>query len=118
MDNSESLKGLTNDANWSDLTSWDKAYYQHGFQADGEATIHAIASMDGNWFTLSDGTKMLDFQSQLISDSFGHRHPAFHGKIKEAMEDYGHAFYGFANKSNVLVNTFFGTEKKWKITGL
>ncbi|MBT6442004.1 MAG: hypothetical protein HOK61_06230, partial [Alphaproteobacteria bacterium] len=73
---SDTKKSDIGDVNWDQVAQWDTKYYLHGPQAAGEANIATIASMDGNWFTLADGTRMLDFQSQLISDSFGHRHPA------------------------------------------
>jgi len=95
---SDTKKSDIGDVNWDQVAQWDTKYYLHGPQAAGEANIATIASMDGNWFTLADGTRMLDFQSQLISDSFGHRHPAIHAKIEEAMSRTGHAFYGFANQ--------------------
>lgn len=83
---------------WQTLESWDRAYYLHSLQADSEHVYSAIDSMDGNYFTLADGTKMLDFQSQLISDSMGHRHPAIHAELARAMERYGHAYFGFGNE--------------------
>ena len=60
---------------WEQLEKWDRAYYLHGLQAASEYHYIPVDSMDGNWFTLADGTRMLDFMSQLISDSMGHRHP-------------------------------------------
>ena len=83
---------------WQTLETWDRAYYLHGLQAESEHVFSAIDSMDGNYFTLADGTRLLDFQSQLISDSMGHRHPAIHAELTRAMERYGHAFFGFANE--------------------
>lgn len=83
---------------WQQLERWDRAYYLHGLQAQSEHTFTAVDSMDGNYFTLPDGTRLLDFQSQLISDSMGHRHPAIHRELARAMERYGHAFFGFANE--------------------
>ena len=41
---------------------------------------------------------MLDFMSQLISDSMGHRHPAIHAELARAMERYGHVYFGMANE--------------------
>ena len=83
---------------WEQLEKWDRAYYLHGLQAAEEHNYIPVDSMDGNWFTLADGTRMLDFMSQLISDSMGHRHPAIHAELARAMERYGHAYFGLANE--------------------
>jgi taurine--2-oxoglutarate transaminase len=83
---------------WSQLERWDRSYYLHSTQAAHEHVFTAVDSMDGNYFTLADGTRLLDFQSQLISDSMGHRHPAIHAELKRAMERYGHVLFGLANE--------------------
>jgi taurine--2-oxoglutarate transaminase len=83
---------------WKQLERWDRAYYLHSTQAAAEHVFTAVDSMDGNYLTLSDGTRLLDFQSQLISDSMGHRHPAIHGELTRAMERYGHVLFGMANE--------------------
>ena len=61
----------------------------HSLQAVSEHTYVPVDNMDGNWFTLADGTRMLDFMSQLISDSMGHRHPAIHAELARAMASDG-----------------------------
>ena len=83
---------------WNELERWDRAYYLHGLQAENELSITAVDSTDGNYLTLADGTRLLDFMSQLISDNLGHRHPAIHGALAEAMERYGHVTYTMANE--------------------
>ena len=83
---------------WNELERWDRAYYLHGLQAEDELSITAVDSTDGNYLTLADGTRLLDFMSQLISDNLGHRHPAIHGALAEAMERYGHVTYTMANE--------------------
>ncbi|MGD9536148.1 MAG: aspartate aminotransferase family protein [Alphaproteobacteria bacterium] len=83
---------------WDQLERWDRSYYLHSTQAAAEHVYTAVESMDGNYFTLADGTRMLDFQSQLISDSMGHRHPAIHAELARAMERYGHVQFGMAHE--------------------
>ena len=56
---------------WNELERWDRAYYLHGLQAEDELSITAVDSTDGNYLTLADGTRLLDFMSQLISDNLG-----------------------------------------------
>ena len=83
---------------WDELERWDRAYYLHGLQAEGEHSFTGVDATDGNYIVLADGTRLLDFMSQLISDNMGHRHPAIHGALAEAMERYGHVTYTMANE--------------------
>ena len=83
---------------WDELERWDRAYYLHGLQAEAEHSFTGVDATDGNYIVLADGTRLLDFMSQLISDNLGHRHPAIHGALAEAMERYGHVTYTMANE--------------------
>ena len=83
---------------WNELERWDRAYYMHGLQAESELDITAVDATEDNYLVLADGTRLLDFMSQLISDNMGHRHPAIHGALAEAMERYGHVTYTMANE--------------------
>lgn len=83
---------------WSAIERWDRDYYLHNTAGRGEHGFWAVDRMDGAWLTMADGSRLLDFQSQLISDSMGHRHPAIHGEIIRAMDRYGHVFFGMANE--------------------
>ena len=83
---------------WNELERWDRAYYLHGLQAEAEHSFTGVDATDGNYIVLADGTRLLDFMSQLISDNLGHRHPAIHGALAEAMERYGHVTYTMANE--------------------
>ena len=83
---------------WNELERWDRAYYLHGLQAESEHSFTGVDATDGNYIVLADGTRLLDFMSQLISDNLGHRHPAIHGALAEAMERYGHVTYTMANE--------------------
>ncbi|MEO0413199.1 MAG: aspartate aminotransferase family protein [Pseudomonadota bacterium] len=82
---------------WSEIEAWDRQYYLHNTQAKADHVFTGVESQDGNYFTLADGTRLLDFQSQLISDSLGHRHPGIYNEIHRAMERYGHVFFGMAS---------------------
>lgn len=83
---------------WKRIEQWDRAYYLHTVQAQADYAFTAVARADGKYIELADGTRLLDFQSQLISDSMGHRHPAACKALSEAMERYGHVFFGMANE--------------------
>jgi taurine--2-oxoglutarate transaminase len=100
---------------WDQLEEWDRSYYLHSLQAVAEHTYVPVDNMDGNWFTLADGTRMLDFMSQLISDSMGHRHPAIHAELACAMDRYGHAYSGLANEyraraAKLIIEDLLGEE--------
>ena len=45
---------------------------------------------------MADGTRLLDFQSQLISDNMGHRHPRVVAGLQQALDRYGHVYFGMA----------------------
>lgn len=81
---------------WAEIERWDRAYYLHNTAAQSEYVFAGIEAADGNYLYTADGAKLLDFQSQLVSDNMGHRHPRVHAEIRRAMERYGHVFFGFA----------------------
>ncbi|MDE0801165.1 MAG: aspartate aminotransferase family protein [Rhodospirillaceae bacterium] len=83
---------------WSQIEGWDRNYYLHNTQAKSEHQFAAVDRQDGNYIFLADGTRLLDFQSQLISDSLGHRNPGIYDEIRRAMDRYGHVFFGMANE--------------------
>ena len=81
---------------WDEIERWDRAYYLHNTQAQAEYVFTGIEGADGNYLYTAGGGKLLDFQSQLVSDNMGHLHPRVHAEIKRAMERFGHVFFGFA----------------------
>lgn len=83
---------------WANVERWDRNYYLHNTQAKAEHAFVAVDRQDGNYITLADGGRLLDFQSQLISDSLGHRHPGVYDEIRRAMDRYGHVFFGIASE--------------------
>ncbi|MDG2243221.1 MAG: aspartate aminotransferase family protein [Rhodospirillaceae bacterium] len=83
---------------WSQIETWDRSYYLHNTQAKSEHQFVAVDRQDGNYIVMADGTRLLDFQSQLISDSLGHRNPGVYDEIRRAMDRYGHVFFGMANE--------------------
>lgn len=89
-------RGAASNGDWAAFEAWDRSYYLHAVQAQDEFAYIPIERTDGNYLVMPDGTRLLDFQSQLISDSMGHRHPRIHAEIRRAMERYGHVFFGLA----------------------
>ncbi len=103
---------------WAEIERWDRRYYLHNVQGRADYAFNAVASMDGNWFTMADGRRLLDFQSQLISDSMGHRHQGAHGELRKAMERYGHVYFGMANEyraraAKLIVEDILGGDAGW-----
>lgn len=103
---------------WKEIERWDRAYYLHNVQAQSEYVFTGVERVDGNEIVLADGSHLLDFQSQLVSDSLGHRHPRIHGEIQRAMERYGHVFFGMASDyraraAKLVIDDILGGEKGW-----
>ena len=106
------------DVDWQEIENWDRNYYLHNVFAREEYDFNAVARVDGNYLYLANGARLLDFQSQLISDGLGHRHPAPHRAISEAMERYGHVFFGFATDyraraAKLIIEDLLGGEPRW-----
>lgn len=100
---------------WEAVERWDRSYYLHNVQAQEEYAFVGVERADGNYLTLADGTRLLDFQSQLVSDSMGHRHPRVHAEIQRAMERYGHVFFGMATDyraraAKLVIEDILGSE--------
>ena len=89
-------QGVAGAIDWAVAERWDRTYYLHAVQAQAEYAYTPVERADGNYLVFPDGTRLLDFQSQLVSDSMGHRHPRIHAEIERAMERYGHVFFGLA----------------------
>jgi taurine--2-oxoglutarate transaminase len=81
---------------WEQMEAWDRAYYLHNVQGAEEHQWNGVAYQDGNYLYMLDGTRLLDCQSQLISDNMGHRHPHVVAGLREALERYGHVYFGMA----------------------
>lgn len=104
--------------NWAQIERWDRSYYLHNVQAQSEYAFTGVERTDGNYLVLADGSRLLDFQSQLISDSLGHRHPRVHGEIAKAMERYGHVFFGMATDyraraAKLVMEDVLGAPNSW-----
>lgn len=81
---------------WELMEQWDRKYYIHNIYAQNEYNPIFIQRTEGRHFYLKDGTKVLDFMSQLISDHIGQCHPKVAAGIKEALDRYGHVYFAFS----------------------
>lgn len=103
---------------WQTLERWDRDYYLHNVQAQGSYPYLAVERQDGNYLHLVGGARLLDFQSQLISDSLGHRHPGIYAELARAMERYGHVFFGMgheyrARAAKLVIEDILGAPHSW-----
>ena len=103
---------------WGEIERWDRAYYLHNVQAQSEYAFTGVERADGNYLVLASGARLLDFQSQLISDSMGHRHPRVHAEIARAMERYGHVYFGMATDyraraAKLVLEDVLGAPDSW-----
>lgn len=103
---------------WAQIERWDRAYYLHNVQAQSEYAFTGVERTDGNYLVLAGGHRLLDFQSQLISDSLGHRHPRVHAEIARAMGRYGHVFFGMATDyraraAKLVLEDVLGAPDSW-----
>src|SRR5207237_8311257 len=81
---------------WPQMEAWDRAYYLHNVQGAEEHVWNGVAYQEGNYLYMVDGSRLLDCQSQLISDNMGHRHTRVVAGLQEALERYGHVYFGMA----------------------
>ncbi|MDC0073783.1 aspartate aminotransferase family protein [Alphaproteobacteria bacterium] len=100
---------------WNEIEKWDRNYYLHNTQSQSEYVFTGVEATNGNYLYLSNGSKLLDFQSQLVSDNMGHRHPRVHLEIKKAMERFGHVFFGMstdyrAKAAKIIIEDIIGKD--------
>ena len=81
---------------WELMERWDRAYYLHVMGAGAESTWRAVTHQEGCWLYMADGSRLLDFQSQLTSDHMGHRHPRVVEGLRQALDRYGHVYFAMA----------------------
>ncbi|MFM7535280.1 MAG: aspartate aminotransferase family protein [Acidimicrobiales bacterium] len=60
----------------------DRAHVFHSWSAQGALTPLVVTGGEGSYFWTEDGTRYLDFSSQLVNVNIGHQHP----KVIEAIK--------------------------------
>jgi taurine--2-oxoglutarate transaminase len=61
----------------------DRAHVFHSWSAQRALAPAVVAGGEGAWFWLEDGTRYLDFSSQLVNLNMGHQHPRVVAAIQE-----------------------------------
>ena len=61
----------------------DRAHVFHSWSVQGALKPPVVTDALGSYFTTADGTKYLDFSSQLVNVNIGHQHPKLVAAIQE-----------------------------------
>lgn len=80
---------------WGKVKEWDEKYYIHLDATKSEYQGLAVESVEGDYLTLPDGTRLLDFFNQLYCVNAGQRNKRIQAAICEATERYGHLWESF-----------------------
>ncbi len=67
----------------SDAFTNDRAHVFHSWSAQGALNPIVVDRAEGSFFWTEDGTRFLDFSSQLVNVNIGHQHPKLVAAIKE-----------------------------------
>ncbi len=62
----------------------DRAHVFHSWSAQGSLKPMVVAGAQGSWFWDEEGTRYLDFSSQLVNVNVGHQHPKLVAAIQQA----------------------------------
>ncbi|CAN5547934.1 aspartate aminotransferase family protein [soil metagenome] len=60
----------------------DRAHIFHSWSAHAQLDPMVVAGAEGSWFWDEDGTRYLDFSSQMVNVNLGHQHPRVVEAIK------------------------------------
>ena len=71
------------DTHPADAFANDRAHVFHSWSAQGALTPLVVTRAEGSHFWTEDGTRFLDFSSQLMNVNIGHQHPKLVAAIKE-----------------------------------
>jgi taurine---2-oxoglutarate transaminase len=71
------------DTNAANAFAHDRAHVFHSWSAQGALAPAVVAGAEGSYFWTDDGTRYLDFSSQLVNVNIGHQHPKLVAAIKE-----------------------------------
>jgi taurine--2-oxoglutarate transaminase len=83
----------------SDAYASDRAHVFHSWSAQGALDPAVIAGASGSWFWTEDGTRYLDFSSQLVNVNIGHQHPKLVAAIKAQADTLCTVAPSFANEA-------------------
>ncbi|MFM7253733.1 MAG: aspartate aminotransferase family protein [Ilumatobacteraceae bacterium] len=70
----------------ADAFANDRSHVFHSWSAQGAINPLVITKASGSYFWTEDGSRYLDFSSQLVNVNIGHQHPKLVAAIKEQAE--------------------------------
>ncbi|MEI7547711.1 MAG: aminotransferase class III-fold pyridoxal phosphate-dependent enzyme, partial [Actinomycetota bacterium] len=70
----------------ADAFASDRAHVFHSWSAQGTLNPLVVSRAQGSYFWTEDGTRYLDFSSQLMNMNIGHQHPKLVEAIKEQVD--------------------------------
>jgi taurine--2-oxoglutarate transaminase len=71
------------DTHPADAYANDRAHVFHSWSAQGLISPVVVSRAEGSYFWTEDGTRFLDFSSQLVNMNIGHQHPKLVAAIQE-----------------------------------
>ena len=71
------------ETNPSDAFANDRKHVFHSWSAQGALNPAVVTRAEGSYFWTEDGTRYLDFSSQLVNVNIGHQHPKLVAAIQE-----------------------------------
>ena len=71
------------DTRSADAFANDRSHVFHSWSAQGALNPAVVTRAEGSYFWTQDGTKYLDFSSQLVNVNIGHQHPKLVAAIQE-----------------------------------
>ena len=74
---------MSSDASHSQAYRDDRAHVFHSWSAQELLDPIVFVGGDGAWLEAEDGTRYLDFSSQMVNTNIGHQHPAVIAAIQE-----------------------------------
>lgn len=80
---------MSQEINWEQVLEWDKKYIVRTWNAQPEYKPVPIASTDGDYLVMPNGTRLLDCFNQLYCVNAGQKVEFINNKIKEALDRYG-----------------------------
>ncbi len=104
------------DMNMEQVIRWDKNYYLHNGSAASEYVPLVIDSVEGSYMIDSEGNRILDFMSGLVSVNMGQRNPKTVEAIKNALDRYGFLPDAYvtpyrAEASKLIIEDLLGPDK-------
>ena len=106
---------MSSQTDWNEILEWDKKYIIRTFNTQEEYQPVPIASTDGDYLNMPDGTRLLDCFNQLYCVNARQKVEKINEKIKEALDRYGFLQDAFttdykARAAKMIIEDVLGNE--------